>query len=152
MSTEINQIGNIIRSARHAKGLTQEELGNIVGVTKATINKYETGVVSNFTRPRIEALSKVLDISPLVFLQTNKVVPGLKVKSVEAKDGVLVATIEAPPDKVRVVKGLGVEKYSRAPKQKQLSPELEALELIYESLPGDSRIALLAYAKALLDK
>lgn len=44
--------------------MTQEELGKKVGVTKATINKYETGVVPNLKRPRIEALAKALNVSP----------------------------------------------------------------------------------------
>lgn len=152
MSTDSAQIGNIIRSARHSKGLTQEELGDMIGVTKATINKYESGTVTNYTRPRIEALSKALDISPLVFLQTTRVAPGLRVKSVETKDGVVVATVEAPSEAVRVAKGLSIKKYGRAPKLKHHSPELEALEKIYVRLPGDKRIELLTFAQSLLNK
>ena len=62
------KLGAKIRSARKAKGLTQEELAAKVGVTKATINKYESGIVTNFSRPRIKALADALDISPLEFI------------------------------------------------------------------------------------
>ncbi|RYF73780.1 MAG: XRE family transcriptional regulator [Cytophagaceae bacterium] len=37
------QVGNLVRETRRAKGLTQEELGERLGVSKATINGYETG-------------------------------------------------------------------------------------------------------------
>ena len=40
-------IGERIKKARLEKGFTQEELGNRVGVKKAAINKYETGIVVN---------------------------------------------------------------------------------------------------------
>ena len=62
------KLGAKIRSARKAKGRTQEELAAKVGVTKATINKYESGIVTNFSRPRIKALADALDISPLEFI------------------------------------------------------------------------------------
>lgn len=60
----LTDIGYRIRQQRHALDITQEELGRRVGVTKATINKYETGIVHTLPRPRIEALAKALEISP----------------------------------------------------------------------------------------
>lgn len=59
-----NDIGYKIYSLRKRRRLTQEELGNKIGVSKATINKYETGIVTNFKRPTIEALANALDVSP----------------------------------------------------------------------------------------
>lgn len=59
-----NMIGNKIKSLRKQRGMTQEELGNKIGVTKATINKYETGVVVNLRRPVIEQLARALDTTP----------------------------------------------------------------------------------------
>lgn len=44
--------------------MTQEELGNKIGVTKSTINKYETGIVINLRRPIIEKLSTALNTTP----------------------------------------------------------------------------------------
>ena len=57
--------GEKIRELRKALGLTQEELGRMVGVQKAAINKYETGVVVNLKRPVMLALAKALHVSPL---------------------------------------------------------------------------------------
>lgn len=63
--------GEKIKYLRKQKGLTQEELGQIVGVQKAAINKYETGVVINIKRDIIAALAKALDVSPVYLLDDN---------------------------------------------------------------------------------
>lgn len=57
-----NQIGKKIRDARISKGLTQEELGKIIGVQKAAIGKYENGVVVNIKRSTLKKLAEVLDL------------------------------------------------------------------------------------------
>ena len=44
------EIGEKIRNARLAKGLTQEELGKLVGLQKSAIAKYENGRVVNIKR------------------------------------------------------------------------------------------------------
>ena len=62
-------IGLKIRTARQAKGMTQEELGDILGVQKSAIAKYENGRVVNIKRSTLKKISDVLDIPPfeLVF-------------------------------------------------------------------------------------
>lgn len=57
-------IGYRIKDLRKSLGLTQEQLGEKVGVKKATINKYETGVVKNIPGPTLEKLAKALHTSP----------------------------------------------------------------------------------------
>ena len=59
----MERIGIIIRSHRIAKGLTQEELGNKVFVSKQAVSKWETGK----TLPDIEMMRKLCDI-----LEINK--------------------------------------------------------------------------------
>lgn len=59
-----NALGNRIFTLRKERGLTQEELGAKVGVTKAQINKYETGVTQNLKRSVAEAMAKALGVSP----------------------------------------------------------------------------------------
>jgi transcriptional regulator with XRE-family HTH domain len=56
--------GYRIRERRRALDMTQEELGKKIGVSKATINKYETGVTPNLRRPTIEKLADALCTSP----------------------------------------------------------------------------------------
>ena len=55
-------IGKRIREARVEKGLTQEELGNIVGLQKSAIAKYENGRVVNIKRSTLQKLAKALDL------------------------------------------------------------------------------------------
>ena len=57
-------IGEKIRSARLAKGMTQEELGNRLGVQKSAIAKYESGRVVNIKRSTLKKISEILDIRP----------------------------------------------------------------------------------------
>ncbi len=57
-------IGERIKQLRTAKNMTQEELGEKVGVKKAAIYKYETGLVVNLKRDVVENLAKALDTSP----------------------------------------------------------------------------------------
>ena len=65
-------IGMKIKSARLAKGLTQEELGDILGVQKSAIAKYENGRIVNIKRSTLKKISDALDIPPfeLVFDET----------------------------------------------------------------------------------
>ena len=56
--------GKKIKSAREAKGMSQEALGAACGTTKQTIFKYENGITTNIPFDRIEKIAAVLDISP----------------------------------------------------------------------------------------
>lgn len=53
-----------IKALRTRKGLSQEELGNLVGLQKAAINKYETGRVVNIKKSMLQKLAEALDVSP----------------------------------------------------------------------------------------
>ena len=56
------EIGQKIRTARISKGLTQEELGNLVGLQKSAIAKYENGRVVNIKRSTLQKLAQALDL------------------------------------------------------------------------------------------
>jgi len=58
-------IGEKIKMARIAKGYTQEELGNLIGVQKSAVAKYENGRVVNIKRSVLAKISKVLEIAPV---------------------------------------------------------------------------------------
>ena len=57
-------IGDKIRTARINKGMTQEELGNALGMQKSAIAKYEKGRVVNIKRTTLKKLSDILGIAP----------------------------------------------------------------------------------------
>lgn len=58
-------IGEKIKRARIEKGYTQEELGNLIGVQKSAVAKYEKGRVVNIKRSVLAKISKVLEIPPV---------------------------------------------------------------------------------------
>jgi transcriptional regulator with XRE-family HTH domain len=57
-------IGEKIKNARITKGMTQEELGKLLGVQKSAIAKYESGRVVNIKRSTLKKISDILEIRP----------------------------------------------------------------------------------------
>lgn len=58
-------IGEKIKQRRLELGLTLEEVGSMVGVSKSTVMKWETGYIENMKRDKIALLAKALRKSPL---------------------------------------------------------------------------------------
>ena len=66
------EIGKLIKDARISKGLTQEQLGNLVGVQKSAIAKYENGRVVNIKRSTLHKLAEALDLRGSdLFIESN---------------------------------------------------------------------------------
>ena len=57
-------IGERIREARTAKGLTQEQLAEQVHVTKQAVYKYETGIVTNIPLDKLKSIAACLGVAP----------------------------------------------------------------------------------------
>lgn len=57
-------MGERIKQLRLQKGLTQEELGQYIGVQKSAIRKYEKGSVTNLKRSSIEILANLFGVTP----------------------------------------------------------------------------------------
>ena len=60
-----------IKLLRVNKGLTQEELGRLIGVQKSAINKYEKGRVENIKRSTFVKLAEALDVQPIDLLDDD---------------------------------------------------------------------------------
>ena len=58
-------VGQIIRQHREQKGLTQKELAQILGVSKSTVGKWETGAVRNLKVDVMHNVATALDIEPM---------------------------------------------------------------------------------------
>ncbi|WP_459129891.1 LexA family protein [Guggenheimella bovis] len=56
---------DVIRKNRQMLGLTMKELADKVGVSEATISRWESGEIANMRRSKIASLAKALKISPL---------------------------------------------------------------------------------------
>lgn len=65
-------VGQLIYDRRKALGLTLEEVGNKVGVSKSTVKKWESGDISNMRRDKIALLAKALRISPVELVSDDK--------------------------------------------------------------------------------
>jgi len=58
-------IGELIRYYRKdVLHITQEELGEKLGITKATVQKYEKGKVKNIPRENVESMAEIFGIAP----------------------------------------------------------------------------------------
>ena len=62
------EIKDLIKSRRIELRMTMKELGDAVGVSEATISRYESGQIANMKRTTIIALSKVLGIPTARFI------------------------------------------------------------------------------------
>lgn len=61
-------IGRLIKQRRTELGLTLEQIGEIVGVGKSTVRKWENGDIANMRRDKIALLAKALKISPVTLI------------------------------------------------------------------------------------
>lgn len=59
------KIADIIRMRRKELGLTYEQVGDIVGVSKNTVRRWEIGGIANMRRDRIAKLAEALKIDAL---------------------------------------------------------------------------------------
>lgn len=61
----INYIFNErLRKARIGMGLTKEELALRLKMNKSTIQRYESGTITNVKLPVVEAIARVLEVNP----------------------------------------------------------------------------------------
>ena len=59
-----NNLGPKIYALRKKNNMTLEEVGNIVGVGKSTVRKWETGEIANMRHDKIAKLAKALHTTP----------------------------------------------------------------------------------------
>ncbi len=60
--------GSYIKNRRLELDLTLEEVGNVVGVGKSTVRKWESGAIANMRRDKIALLAKALRIEPATLM------------------------------------------------------------------------------------
>lgn len=59
----MSEMGDRIRLLRKKSGMTQEELGEKLGVSKTIVNRYESGIIENIKRSSIEIMCKLFNVS-----------------------------------------------------------------------------------------
>lgn len=65
----MDNIGVYIKKLRTERGMTQEELGKLVGVKKAAVQKWESGAVKNLKRETIARLAEFFGVSAAAFVE-----------------------------------------------------------------------------------
>lgn len=68
MADSTKSVGKLIYDRRTELGITQKEVADFVGVSEATVSRWESGHIDNMRRDRIAALSKILRMSPLTIM------------------------------------------------------------------------------------
>ena len=84
-------IQDIIKKRREELNLTYEDIGKIVGVSKSTVRKWETGMIENMRQDKIILLAKALKVSPGYLMgwedeESKKEEPEIKVLAAHALD------------------------------------------------------------------
>ena len=101
-----------IRSLRTEMGATLEQIGNEVGVSKATVKRWESGEIANIRRDKIYKLAQALHTTPAYLMgwddeQPPSVITGelseIKrdlIKKIEAMDDETVLALNRIADQV----------------------------------------------------
>ena len=62
-------IGSNIKKYRLEAGMTLDEVAQKVGISRQTMSRYETGVISNIPSDKLEAIARVLGINPSLLME-----------------------------------------------------------------------------------
>ncbi|MBR3942431.1 MAG: helix-turn-helix domain-containing protein [Clostridia bacterium] len=71
-------VGSYIKELRTARNLTQEELGNIVGVQRAAVQKWESGKTRNLKRDTIKKLADFFGVDASKFVEDTPNIQPIK--------------------------------------------------------------------------
>ena len=82
-------VKDIIKFHRERLGFSMNELAEKVGVSEATISRWESGEIANMRRDRIATLASVLQIAPSAFV-------GEAHEPIGGKNTILAAHKESP--------------------------------------------------------
>lgn len=86
-----------IKTLREQQGLTLEEVGNIVGVGKSTVRKWETGAIANMRRDKITKIAEALHTTPAYLMGWEDAPVKPKTKGLGAGLGALLGDRMEPP-------------------------------------------------------
>ena len=88
ISQREKQLGRLIRRLRKLRGLTGEELGEIVGVTKSAVSRWESGEVANIGLENLNKLVEAIGIDGSLFVFKNKDLSAAYIKAVSNELGI----------------------------------------------------------------
>lgn len=93
MST--NDFATKLHDLRVSQGLTLEQVGNVVGVGKSTVRKWETGEIANMRRDKIAKLAEALNTTPAYLMGWEAEADSLPLGWLEHFNGDVAAAVKA---------------------------------------------------------
>ena len=94
-----------LKAARLRAGMTLDDVAQKVGVSRQTIQRYESGVIQNIPSDNIEKMAKALNVSPGVLMGWETPASVTNNQTDEQKQNqpsiLLRAEKELPPEKLR---------------------------------------------------
>lgn len=81
-----NDMAKKIKELRLSRGMTLEQVADIVGVGKSTVRKWETGMIANMRRDKIASLAQALGTSPEYLMGWSNEIRVSNLFKIEAKD------------------------------------------------------------------
>lgn len=106
-------IGTRMKERRLQLNKTLEEVGNVVGVSKATIQRYEKGAITNIPSDKIEKIAKALSTTPAFLM-------GWEEKNTHSK-GIRIPILG------RVVAGIPLEAITDIEGYEEITPKMASL-------------------------
>lgn len=96
MDQEYKEISRRLKIARTDRGLTLSEAGDKLNLSKATLSRYENGIVENMNLPTLQALAKLYNVNDMWLLgKSNEKYPKVKDYSQSVNSIPLLGTIAA---------------------------------------------------------
>lgn len=77
-------IGEYLKQRRLTHSMSLEYVGNIVGVDRSTVQRWEKGDIKKIDRKHIESLCRILEIDPAIFFHLNDLIFPEERKLIEA--------------------------------------------------------------------
>ena len=92
-----------IKQLRAERGMTLEQVAKIVGVGKSTVRKWETGMIANMRRDKIDNLAMALGTTPAYLMGWNKTIPTEEPKLTDGEKAIIDLFRQIPESKQAVV-------------------------------------------------
>ena len=92
-----------IKQLRAERGMTLEQVAKIVGVGKSTVRKWETGMIANMRRDKIDKLAMALGTTPAYLMGWNKTISTEEPKLTDGEKAIIDLFRQIPESKQAVV-------------------------------------------------
>lgn len=92
------KMNEYVEARRKYLGMTLEQLGELTGVGKSTVRKWEAGTIKNMKRDKVYLLAKALKVSPVLLLSDDIDISNVGIENISAvkkKKVPLIGTIAA---------------------------------------------------------